>query len=289
MGSSSQEHFQTGVNQTFAKTDPGDIPLAFVITLTATSPFTAHDQALGVAYVSIILVWCFLTMFPFGGWTWIKRDFERPEPTSSESTVGREPPFKRLKRAFDSAKTLRIRWKKGKEVDEEYQPADEEKSAELKSSDTLQPSVTELEVFPAQVRTSDIVSSGESHEIAPAVIPSPRDSPSSFRPLPQGMTRKVLKFLVSLISPPSVAILFSLVIALVPQLKALFVANVPGVNMPNAPDGLPPLAWILDIATFGGTSPRGLTKKGAASVPSGLIVLGGSLATLNIRRGLPPW
>ena len=56
----------------------GDIPLAFVMTLTTTAPFTTQDQALGVAYVSIILVWCFLTMFPFGGWMLVKRDFETP-------------------------------------------------------------------------------------------------------------------------------------------------------------------------------------------------------------------
>src|SRR5579862_8926141 len=59
-------------------TDAGDIPLAFVMTLTATAPFTTEDQSLGVAYISVILVWCFLTMFPFGGWMLVKRDFEIP-------------------------------------------------------------------------------------------------------------------------------------------------------------------------------------------------------------------
>src|SRR5271155_3049936 len=48
------------------------------MTLTATAPFTTEDQSLGVAYISIILVWCFLTMFPFGGWMLVKRDFEEP-------------------------------------------------------------------------------------------------------------------------------------------------------------------------------------------------------------------
>jgi hypothetical protein len=48
------------------------------MTLTATAPFTTEYQSLGVAYISIILVWCFLTMFPFGGWMLVKRDFEEP-------------------------------------------------------------------------------------------------------------------------------------------------------------------------------------------------------------------
>jgi predicted permease len=60
----------------------------------------------------------------------------------------------------------------------------------------------------------------------------------------------------------------------VPQLKALFI-EVPGVHMPSAPDGQPPLAFIQDIATF----------IGAASIPIGLICLGSSLARLNVPLG----
>ena len=71
-------------------------------------------------------------------------------------------------------------------------------------------------------------------------------------PLHRQIGNSIFKFLLSLISPPVIACLLSLLIALVPQLKALFVAEVPGVNMPNAPDGMPPLEWLLDIANFGG-------------------------------------
>jgi predicted permease len=82
----------------------------------------------------------------------------------------------------------------------------------------------------------------------------------------------------------------SLLIALIPTLKALFVDNVPGITMPDAPDGNPPLQWILDIANFGGISRfRDVLTVGGASVPTGLIVLGASLSTLNFRHGLPPW
>lgn len=76
--------------------------------------------------------------------------------------------------------------------------------------------------------------------------------PTPLEPMYKRILKNVLKFLLSLISPPSISIMLSLLIALVPQLKALFVANVPGVNMPEAPDGMPPLEWILDIANFGG-------------------------------------
>lgn len=76
--------------------------------------------------------------------------------------------------------------------------------------------------------------------------------PTPLEPLYKRVAKSVLKFLLSLVSPPAISCLFSLLIALIPTLKALFVVDVPGVYMPDAPDGMPPLAWLLDIATFGG-------------------------------------
>jgi hypothetical protein len=78
-------------------------------------------------------------------------------------------------------------------------------------------------------------------------------------------------FIKGLFNPMSISIYASIPISLVPDLKALFVP-VPSVNMPPAPDGQPPLAFIQDIATF----------IGAASVPIGLICLGSSLARLKV-------
>ena len=85
--------------------------------------------------------------------------------------------------------------------------------------------------------------------------------------------RIVLEFLKAFFSPVSVAIIASFPIALIPQLKALFI-EVPGTYMPSAPDGQPPLAFFLDATSF----------VGAASVPLGLICLGSSLARLNVPR-----
>lgn len=81
-------------------------------------------------------------------------------------------------------------------------------------------------------------------------------TPIPLEPLYKRIAKSVFKFLLSLISPPAISILLSLLIALIPTLKALFVANVPGVNMPDGPDGMPPLEWILDITTFGGIIQR---------------------------------
>jgi len=77
----------------------------------------------------------------------------------------------------------------------------------------------------------------------------------------------------SFMTPASITIVVSLIIALVPKLKALF-TPVEGTYMPTAPDGKPPLDFILDLAEFAG----------AASVPLALVCLGSALA----RMKLPP-
>ncbi len=48
--------------------------------------------------------------------------------------------------------------------------------------------------------------------------------------------------------------------------------------MPSAPDGEPPLAFVIDFAEF----------MGAASVPLGLICLGSALARLDVPRSQWP-
>jgi len=104
--------------------------------------------------------------------------------------------------------------------------------------------------------------------------------PSSTPPLVLGAAPKeasgkqrVLAFLRSLLSPPTITIFVSFPIALVPQLKSLFVLSP---SSPRAPDNLPPLSVILETAKF----------LGDASVPLALICLGSALAHLNIPR---PW
>jgi predicted permease len=86
------------------------------------------------------------------------------------------------------------------------------------------------------------------------------------------------RFLVELLKPMPIVIVLAIVIALVNPLKALFLppsANFQPRFRPVAPDGQPPLAFVLDTATF----------VGAASVPIGLVCLGSALARLRSDTG----
>ena len=94
-------------------------------------------------------------------------------------------------------------------------------------------------------------------------------------PLRRRLARLGSSFLQTLIMPCSVSIILAFIISIIPVLKALFVPDVPGVNMPPAPDGQPPLAVILNTTTF----------IGGASVPLGLMTLGSALARMEIPGG----
>lgn len=91
-------------------------------------------------------------------------------------------------------------------------------------------------------------------------------------PLHLRIKRTLRPILRNLLLPPSLTILASFLIAFVTPLKALF-TPVPGyASIPNAPDGQPPLAFVLDTASF----------VGGASIPLGLICLGSALARLEL-------
>ncbi|KAK6344800.1 Protein M3, variant 3 [Orbilia javanica] len=89
-----------------------------------------------------------------------------------------------------------------------------------------------------------------------------------------GRTReKVMSIVKVVVTIPTMTLLSALVIAVVPQLRALFVPTT-GVKMPSAPDGRPPLDFIIQFASYGGQ----------LSPVMGLALLGASLARIRVRH-----
>ncbi|PCH44842.1 hypothetical protein WOLCODRAFT_133395 [Wolfiporia cocos MD-104 SS10] len=87
--------------------------------------------------------------------------------------------------------------------------------------------------------------------------------------------KNTLRPLVAAVTPITCSLVISLLVSLVPDLKALFVdvADQEGPDW-HGPDGNPPLAFVMDTASF----------LGDMAVPLALIVLGGSFARLKIPR-----
>ena len=99
--------------------------------------------------------------------------------------------------------------------------------------------------------------------------PPPTLSQSPIRQLLLSTHAILIAFFTTLISPASLSMIISFPISVIPTLKNLFVSP------PTAsPSHEPPLAFLLDSATFIGN----------ASVPLGLICLGSALARMQLPR-----
>ncbi|KAL7664568.1 Protein ECM3 [[Candida] zeylanoides] len=79
------------------------------------------------------------------------------------------------------------------------------------------------------------------------------------------------------LAPNSVSLIMSIAIAMSPPLKKLFVHTGNGPHIPDAPDGQPPLSFVMDFVAY----------VGAASVPLGLLLLGATMSRLQVKR-MPP-
>lgn len=77
----------------------------------------------------------------------------------------------------------------------------------------------------------------------------------------------------SIKQPASVVLVISVTVAMIPWVQALFVSS-PQVTLPSAPDKQPPLSFIMDFAGY----------IGAAQVPFGLLMLGGTIGRLHIKN-----
>ena len=135
------------------------------------------------------------------------------------------------------------------------------------SSRVPSPTPTHLDLNPNSPSSPPLV---DEDILSPPLSPRPSRLKTTYR-----ITRSALS---SLLTPPAISIIIAFPIALITPLKALFVP-IPNSPIPNAPDGQPPLAFILDTTTF----------IGGASVPLGLICLGSALARLKVPRGAAEW
>lgn len=109
------------------------------------------------------------------------------------------------------------------------------------------------------------------------IVEDVSDSASSSTPALVSLFSKLLSYLRTLPGPVTITLLVAFVIAIVTPLKALFVPLIHEDGTPIilfAPDGAPPLSFLLDTATF----------LGNASVPLGLVCIGAAFAKLRIPK-----
>ncbi|KAH0826376.1 auxin efflux carrier [Lanmaoa asiatica] len=245
----------------------GDIPNSVVMSLTAAAPFNGtQDQNLAVAYIAVFILVFVITLFPLGGVNWVAMDFQGPDVIDEDVQEQLKSKQKHLGAAIERIVISLKGFLHLRRPQTENSDHDDEKvvSPTHRLSDSPIPSIG---------LHDDPISPGTTIVQHITEVVETKSEPAV--PLRHPLARFVLSFIQTLVTPCSSSIILAFIISLVPVLKALFVPDVPGVNMPPAPDGQPPLAVILNTTTF----------IGGASVPLGLTILGSALARLEVPGG----
>ncbi|KAG2117557.1 hypothetical protein BD769DRAFT_1484543 [Suillus cothurnatus] len=272
-----------------------DITMSVMTDIMASFPFDGvHDQNLAVTYVSAFCVifyvsfaWPFLynaelrhklTIFLCGR-NLIERDFIGPDIDDEEvhgpCRTERWKPFVFFSRRARFVSSSAPGGKYDLERDgHDDQMSSKDLSLQLSSLEHSQA------VFP--LASSNIMRHGillgrcdetqSSTDAGPHIIPASTENSSPNQPHP---AMRYVNFLGRLSSPVLLSAVVSLIVSRISVVKALFIPNVPGTNIPPAPDGQPPLAFVVDTAAF----------LGAANSPIGLIILGSALARMGVPRG----
>ncbi|KAG8221714.1 membrane transport protein-domain-containing protein [Butyriboletus roseoflavus] len=245
----------------------GDIPTSVVMSLTAAAPFNGtSDQDLAVAYIAVFTLMFCITLFPLGGVHWVAMDFRGPDVIDEDVQEQLKTKQKYLGAAIERVVIslkglfyLRRPQAESGNYDDEKVVAPAHRPSE--------PSIPSLcpHDEPPSPGTTIVQHAAETVETKSEPVV----------PLRHRLTQFVSSFVQTLIMPCSFSIILAFIVSLVPALKALFVPDVPGINMPSAPDGQPPLAIILNTTTFIGN----------ASVPLGLMTLGSALARMEVPGG----
>ncbi|CEL59973.1 Protein ECM3 OS=Saccharomyces cerevisiae (strain ATCC 204508 / S288c) GN=ECM3 PE=1 SV=1 [Rhizoctonia solani AG-1 IB] len=299
--------FHSGILAAGIWSNWGDLPTAVIMSMTASAPFSPGDSDVAVAYLSAFILVFFVTLFPFGGSRLIEKDFlDKSAPVDSEDEIP-ESASSRLRRRWNRLQVT-IQNRRGAIVnsDVEKSPTSEQ---DEKVSEIVTPKLKlsrHVSFNPSEPTAYNGLEGGQSTRppsahVSPAptvvegihntmsqnpagsskVISVPTEARiiSATETEPSRLKRVLLSartFLRSFASPATLTMVVAFVVALVPQIKALFIAPPAGSNIHihPAPDGLPPLNIIMDTATFIGN----------ASVPLGLICLGSALARLQVPK-----
>ncbi|KAF3925123.1 hypothetical protein ABW20_dc0100287 [Dactylellina cionopaga] len=216
-----------------------DLVIGIISTLAQTKPFGGPtDYEKGVSYASIFAVFTFLTLYSMGGIQMIQRDFTAPSSLEDDETGKKKdnPSGASVERSRASQASA--------SASQHHEPPDYEEKDQVRTTAALVPS-TSLDVnVPPQIND-------------------------------EGRTRgqKVWARVKLFITIPAMTLLSALVIAIVPYLRALFVPTT-GVTMPSAPDGRPPLDFVVQFASYGGQ----------LSPVMGIAMLGAALSRIRVRH-----
>ncbi|KAH7890311.1 auxin efflux carrier [Phlebopus sp. FC_14] len=254
----------------------GDIPTSVVMSITASVPFNGtEDQNLAISYIAAFILVFSITLFPLGGAKLIAMDYDGPDIEDEDVKEQLRIKQRKITTAFGhfvARLGTPVFGRRARAEDVAFDAEKRVSNAEVHDHGAL---------FTAGFGSDPISQSSTVVQPDPPSTKEPVAEDSISALLHHRIARQAYSVFRSFLSPVSLSIISSFIIAVVPPLKALFVSGVPGVHISPAPDGQPPLAILMNTATF----------IGAASVPLGLMTLGSALARLELPssgwRSLP--
>ncbi|KAG1722787.1 auxin efflux carrier [Suillus paluster] len=264
----------------------GDITNSVITDMMASFPFDGeHDQDLAVAYSSAFFLIFYISLFTFGR-KLIEMDFTGPDIDDREVQQLRWAKrcellagFLRHVKCLLGVPSSENDAEAGGKYDLEARKVDV--YSDLMTDKSLPPQILSLEDSQAVSALAssptvqhDMLSGRPNLAICDElhIIPPSTENSSANQPRP--VMQYTSRFLNYLLSPVFSSMVVSLIVSRISVLKALFIPNVSGTNIPPAPDGQPPLAFIMDAATL----------LGDANSPLGMIILGSALARMSIPR-----
>ncbi|KAH9167693.1 auxin efflux carrier [Lactarius sanguifluus] len=250
----------------------GDIPTAIAMGITASAPFRGiDDENLAIAYISTLILVFFVTLFPLGGFLIVAKDFDGPDVGPEElrermrvrrrKMVTETALFLRrfilLRRNSDKVVTFGDAETGGGPLEKEtlsfedvciVAPSPERHTTHTETADSKES--TEREA-PTDTSPTLTIDPDDNNHLEHLGLPEITQGPVSHSSLHQSRSN-LKRFLTELLKPAPIVIVFAIVTALVNPLKALFLppsANFQPRFRPVAPDGQPPLAFLLDFTT----------------------------------------
>nr|ODO02193.1 hypothetical protein L204_00920 [Cryptococcus depauperatus CBS 7855] len=282
----------------------GNLPTAVVQTMAQDAPFNSDtDVDLGVAYIAIFIFIMNTTFFGLGthkicGW-----DFQQ------DRQIPDRLPFKQRWRQYLKAARSKVVFKRHSastyadgEAGDRLEMENSEREPEsrknpialyMQEDGVCQINETSAGKIFLRKESSKFIKATVSHSSTAVAISSPilplhteaadnlntPQNTESVSPKPYPAKPAVFKRMLKTIQnlPNATwATILGIPISVVEPLKALFTHTDgwTGIKMPNAPDGKPPLHFILDTASF----------LGGIAVPAALLLIGASFARLKLPK-----
>lgn len=291
----------------------GNLPTAVVQTMAKEAPFNpATDVDLGVAYIaydtcgpadsSIFIFVMNTTFFALGvhkicGWDFIEEHMLGPKLPFKRRWARR---WQRVHKLFRRARPTSERDSEATHVEAQDLPPVEEKAAPQRPKKPRQSSISammdshqrilptaplEAPEEPDDQREPPFRSASRTSRTSRRKVDPVPEDPEETMELedvndsPPPPAKPILSRILLILAhtpPATYSIVFGLIFSLVQPLKSLLTPTDgwTETRMPDAPDGNPPLAWILDTSKF----------IGAMTVPMALILLGSSFARLRVHN-----